>query len=877
MIRSAIRPPGLENNVTEGRPRKNLPQRFKGPVRPRFLQEAVVAPAKDGLVMDGTSQLQVIQGKATQRLIPRLIGLMDGSRTMKELEAALPEVPAEYVGAAVSLLARCGLVESGVINPEFSSLARPEPLAFFRRFVAATHANPSGRTAYDRLQAAEVAIVSPASTSAEAGILKTLLESSGLGNVILLPPESLSAMRPPEDAGVARLIVGFSFLGEDDRLFTELEEWCSSRRLSWIRMVVDKSGNWADVGPIFRSNQTPCYRCFRALHEIPSATAPLELSQAERQFWIGLLATEIIYSFNRIGPLISGRSFERYALDTWSSQSLNWARIPGCPRCLSLGQDGGGSRLAQEAQSAIETALVFEEYVGLRSREFSVTKTPLHTSMIMELARQTKRLPNSPASPLEGQMPKLESGTLDLLQSPPFKSGPVFTLKQLAALLMLTAGVRRTWSNEKQLKRWAPSAGNLGSPELFVVAREVEDLPAGFYFYQPGDHSLAQFRRRDGALPVEEFMMRVMPARAGDLPAALVLFTGAYHRVSQKYGPFAYRLINLDGGVALSQFQFVARGMGIWSEILPRWADDLIEEQCNLESMEEQSTAVAAIFTGDHPKNDSPRPPASVAPKNVETVRDFSQWPPEKLTEKLYHDSRIHEYDLGLAPGESPPVVSPWENTDGPQPAIALPLPAQGGRLAGEVLSLRASVRHFTRDSVHLQQLATMLHCAHYVDAERWTEEHRAGCPLTYLALAWNVEGTEPGVYRYDPGVHALKFLEPAPSPQQAAELFLQDEFHAVPLVVWISGNLAAACSRHGGFGHRQLLLRAGVAGHSLWTAAMGMGLSGSLISGLVPGAARRQFRLDGYHRASLLAIAAGHGIPAFNESAKQRPRAKKQ
>lgn len=877
MIRSAIRPPGLENNVAEGRRWKNMPPRFKGPVRPRFLHELVVAPAKDGLVIDGTSQLQVIQGKATQRLVPRLIELMDGSRTVKELEAALPEVPAEYIGAAISLLARCGLVESGVVNPEFSSVVLPEPLAFFRRYVASTHANPSGRSAYDKLQAAEVAIVSPASMSTEAGVLKTLLESSGLGSVILLPPESLSTMRPPEDAGVARLMVGFSFLGEDDRRFTELEDWCSKQRLSWIRMVVDKSGNWADVGPIFRFNQTPCYRCFRAIHEIPGAAAPLELSQAERQFWIGLLATEIIYSFNRIGSLITGRSFERYALDTWSSQSLNWPRIPGCPRCLPLCEDGGESRPGPEAQSAIETALVFEEYVGLRSREFSVTKNPLHTSMIMELARQTKRLPNCPAYPLEGQMPRLESGTLDLLQSPLFTASPVFTVKQLAALLMLTAGVRRAWSNEKQLKRWAPSAGNLGSPELFVVAREVEDLPAGFYFYQPGDHSLAHFRRRDGALPVEEFMARVMPARVGELPAALVLFTGAYHRVSQKYGPFAYRLINLDGGVALSQFQFAACGLSIRSEILPRWADGLIEEQCNLEPMGEQSTAVAAIFTGDHPKNDSPRPPASLAPKNVETARSFCGWTPEELTEKLYRDSRIHEPDLCLSAVESSAAISPWKNSGGPRAAIALPLPAQGGRLAGEVLSLRASVRRFTRDSVHPQQLGTMLYCAHRADAERWVEEHRAGCPLTYLALAWNVEGMGPGVYRYDAEEHALKFLEPAPSPQQTTELFLQDEFHAVPLVVWISGNLAAACSRHGSFGHRQLLLRAGASGHALWTAAMGMGLSGSLISGLVPGAARRQFRLDGYRRASLLAFAAGHGIPAFNEAATQRPRAKSQ
>ena len=71
-------------------------------------------------------------------------------------------------------------------------------------------------------------------------------------------------------------------------------------------------------------------------------------------------------------------------------------------------------------------------------------------------------------------------------------------------------------------------------------------------------------------------------------------------------------------------------------------------------------------------------------------------------------------------------------------------------------------------------------------------------------------------------------------------------------------GNLAAACASEGAFGHRRLLLQAGMAGHRIWLAALSIGLSGSLIAGLIPGVARRQLFLDGFREASLFGVAVG-------------------
>ncbi|MGH9914877.1 MAG: hypothetical protein ACRD63_06265, partial [Pyrinomonadaceae bacterium] len=96
MIRSPIRPPGFDRTVPNNPSANNFAsnlrsklrnnQQFVLPLQPRFLRELVIVPLEDILVVDGGDQLQILQGKATQSLLPNLIDLMDGSRTGNQLE-----------------------------------------------------------------------------------------------------------------------------------------------------------------------------------------------------------------------------------------------------------------------------------------------------------------------------------------------------------------------------------------------------------------------------------------------------------------------------------------------------------------------------------------------------------------------------------------------------------------------------------------------------------------------------------------------------------------------------------------------------------------------------------------------------------------------
>ncbi len=152
-----------------------------------------------------------------------------------------------------------------------------------------------------------------------------------------------------------------------------------------------------------------------------------------------------------------------------------------------------------------------------------------------------------------------------------------------------------------------------------------------------------------------------------------------------------------------------------------------------------------------------------------------------------------------------------------------------------------------------------MLSFAQRADLDEWPGEHH-GNGLNFLVLAQRVRELDAGVYEYE-AAQTLLSVRGALAPDEISQLYVQDEFALAPLAIWITGSLAAACARHGAFGHRQLMLRAGAAGNRLWMAALGLGLTGTLVAGIVSRHARKILGLDGYLKSGLLAVAVGDAV----------------
>jgi SagB-type dehydrogenase family enzyme len=228
-----------------------------------------------------------------------------------------------------------------------------------------------------------------------------------------------------------------------------------------------------------------------------------------------------------------------------------------------------------------------------------------------------------------------------------------------------------------------------------------------------------------------------------------------------------------------------------------------------------------------------------------------------EITARLYRESRRRAADLKVAANEVPDFLRP-QTTLATSRYVALPPPLAESYPLQQSLLARGAVRVYDPAPFSLAQLGTILHTAVAGDRQNWPQEEAAGVGLQLKVVAWRVEGVEPAIWQYEPERHELAYIGPAPAAHEADSLTLQHEFTAAPVIIFITGNLAAACARYGSWGHRQLLFRAGAAGQRLWFGAIGVGLAGTVFAGFLPRAANRFARVDGYLEASLLAFAVG-------------------
>lgn len=824
--------------------------------RPHFARKFVVVPFEDGLLVDGASGLQILQGKAIGVLLPDLIELMDGARTIAEIQAALNTIPPEDVQAAISTLSECGLIEDGGCETAPAGW-NAETFSYLQRYVGASSDYPNAQEAYAELQDREALVVASSEARLQADLLTSLLRKTGVKSVdhvsrTEFPWDAPTPESKPSPSGLTPLIVSFAAGPLEDEWHLKLDDWCHEQRRPWLRVMLSESDGGFELGPYFYRGGGPCFRCSLPQLRLLTPSRPCRVSAPIAfHLQIGMVAVEIIYLSTRISLPSRAGEVRRYDGDLQLVGSSRCIFVPGCARCRPAPRAPQG-----HSEAKIDTAIVFEDYIGRRSKDDPIIG--YKNTVGGGRARNHfpgRRMSNCPAIKLSRELPRLDSPVLDIRPANGSASVGTLTLDNVGPLLLLTAGVRRY--GIRRIKRWAATGGNLGSVELFLIANRVEGLKPGTYFYEAADHALSLVERRRERMPLNDFVRRVQANWSGDMPAALVIFTGAFHRLREKYGAFGYRLTHMDSGAGISQMRLLASALKIPCYPMHRWPDDLIEDFLTLEPLDEIPTGVLPLCASSEQSSSVTMRPG--LPASYRSLDQFIGLSAEEITHMVYRDGHMNEGDLML--GEYAVPEELLRQSGGQKGGIvSLPVERVGGRLLDEVLTGRHSVRTYTNDPVSLAQLSTILGYAHRWDAAEWWGGERREESLKFTVLANNVEGLEPGVYAYEPVSRELISLRGALSAEERLDLFGQSEFAEAPVTIWISANLVAACSRAGSFGHRRLLIRAGAAGHRLWMASIALGMAGCLVAGVIPGAARRRLGMDGYTNASLLAFAAGHG-----------------
>lgn len=507
------------------------------PKHPRFADGLVVVPMPDGLLVEGTAERQVFRGRAATTLLPRLLPLMDGTRTTEDLAAALPDVVSEAVVNAVALLYMRGVLIDGA---ERATLLQPPLAGFLERHIDTTRVNRNVAEAAGRLTSYRVGVAGSADSG---GRLVAHLKASGV-HAEMLDPSS------PALGGLDLLV---AVAHEEDRsAWGKLDEDCANQGIPWLRSVFD--GRGAELGPRFARPETCCYGCFSATHD---RTTDVSQSPLLEEAWLTLLATEVIFHASRICAPLTTRDVVRFDFRDWTQVRGRAVRRPGCPVCCPLGG---------EAPRPPELAFHYEQLIEFPPKHLLNPKDHQVHYRVANLALQYEQKRYSTAEMISLPSERAPSiGPLDIVR--------------LGVLLERTAGLRTKRTSSQKVQRWAPTGGNLGSVQVYVLARQVQQLDSGCYFYDADEHAFARLapRRTEGQVAA---LMR--EALDGASHAAALVFTAALSRVAYKYGAFAYRIIHLDAGVAITQMGFVAASYGVSCRAAMHWDSQCLARELAL-------------------------------------------------------------------------------------------------------------------------------------------------------------------------------------------------------------------------------------------------------------------------------------------------------
>ncbi len=164
------------------------------------------------------------------------------------------------------------------------------------------------------------------------------------------------------------------------------------------------------------------------------------------------------------------------------------------------------------------------------------------------------------------------------------------SLADVAQLLWATQGI-----TSSDGLRTAPSAGALYPLELYLVAGEVDSLPAGLYRYRPEQHRLnhladGDLRKALAAAALDQSWVRRAPA--------VLVIVGVYERSAKKYGERARRYTRIETGHAAQNVYLQATALGLGTVIVGAFDDEEVQDALGLPD----DHAPLALMPVGHPR-----------------------------------------------------------------------------------------------------------------------------------------------------------------------------------------------------------------------------------------------------------------------------------
>lgn len=549
----------------------NDPQ-FKLPERPLFSNHfTLIQHLEDGLIIDGGIEKQLLRGNATKTLIPELIRLMDGTRSIPELSNELPDYERRNIYEAIALLYTRGVIQEGYQRQVLDSSPY---LPYLERFIDGTRINVSAGQALDRLHSYMINIIS------DKGKFSKLKEQfSHYGVKVHFGDCSES----PVDYQITLLVL--------DNLSKLQEHKGTMKKLASLKVpcfVVILQDSTLITGPYIDAENTMCFECFiEQLERIPASS---ELGSTDglsrlHDAGLGFVVGELTNFLSKVSSLLITQNMVNVVdLKTWASNQIKFSKVPYCKSCDGI----------EDKEPVFDIVSQYESFVTFPPRDFISIKDHQnhYRPKNLELARLFKEFNSFPFIQLENENNSPSTQVLKKEQDT--------KLWKLAKILQFSNGLK-TGSTQRpnQVNRYAPTGGNLGSVDMYFLNTGVEALDQAVYFYNPLKHALSQITEKlDSKFLLESIADKEHIESQFSEHLGYFVLSGSYEKVAQKYKEFGYRIVNLDAGVAFTHIKAASEAVGLRICETDRFIDENFMKLLKFNRRKEIITYVIAVGKG---------------------------------------------------------------------------------------------------------------------------------------------------------------------------------------------------------------------------------------------------------------------------------------
>jgi len=777
------------------------------PSHPRVPPELLQLPlGPSSLLFEGARGTQVVGGRSARTLLPQVLPLMDGTRSIDQLQQALPQLSARALRDIVTLLYSRGLLEDGTPGEADPAPQAPAALAAFAgRFNDVTRVNRHRGEALQRLADARVAV---GGSPRAAQLALAALEGQNLG--------ALTVCTQPDDLPADATLMLAVFESADDA--AAASAWFATARARGIPALhAHVASDAVEIGPLYIPGVSGCHECFRRVRSAPQGQAAPDLG-----FWMGVLGLHAMNVIARVGPV---KLFNTARVHTRTEQGRFYekarlARLPGCAHCglagagPTLEEPGGRIWLLHNAAHGITCQ-------ALRNpRDHQIHYAAANIALTQEAPKpwygaDTVALP--PATAV-GAPPAWLVRPQALRQDRP-------DLASLSVLLHFAAGyqaVPRADGAGASARRIAPSGGGLGASQIFVAARKVDGLARGIYRYDGLRHQLDRLTEAS-----DDLLAGAVGIPTAELPPVVIVQVADMMRLRQKYDKFAFRLGSLDAGTTQAWLHEVGSALGWRLREFVGLRDKAMAEALHLAVGGHRQMVCHAIGWGE--------PFGSAEPPDL------------SMHHYQYPDTLI-EWSASL----DTPVLA--TQAAAAQPAV----PPASVQDLSTLLLARRSIRSYSARAIPAKVLGAIAGLAAQVNPLR---EQGGGLGLRlklWAVVAAGAGDLAPGVYRWHDD--ALQRHGDALTPAQMESLGQQKGFARAPVVLLVTADFEHTVRHFGARGYREMLMRAGAMLARAQMVAGTWGVGGCLWGGIAEEAWGPALGIDRYRDCPLFAASMGYG-----------------